>query len=131
MSRFGTAKEVFLLALALGLWAFFVYVRWVATREELLFISRTEIDLVAHIAGGLFLGGLLEWRRRRSTTVELALFVAVIAFGWETIELFFDPAMQFFYANAFDLWLLDSLGDIAAAALGGYGYWVFLKKGRA
>lgn len=120
------SKQLLLFALALGLWIFFVYVRWFATRAELLFISGSELDMLAHVAGGTFLAGVLEWWRRRPTLVQLMTVVAGIAVAWELIELFFDPAMQFFYANAYTLWLLDSIGDVFAAYLGSYGYWVFL-----
>ena len=124
-NRLNRPKQFCLLVLALGLWAFFVYVRWFATRAELLFISGTEIDLLAHVAGGVFLAGVFEWWWRRPKLAILLVLVAGIAAGWELIELFFDPAMQFFYANAYDLWLLDSIGDVWGAFLGGYGYWVF------
>ncbi len=130
-NRLNRPKQFCLLALALGLWAFFVYVRWFATRAELLFISATEIDLLAHVAGGVFLAGVFEWWGRRPKLAILLVLVAGIAAGWELIELFFDPAMQFFYANAYDLWLLDSIGDVWGAFLGSYGYWVFLRNRRS
>lgn len=125
------SRQLLLLVLALGLWAFFIYVRWFATKEELLFISGRELDLLAHVAGGVFLAGVFEWWRRRPKLAFLLVFVAGVAVGWELIELFFDPAMQFFYANAYDLWLLDSIGDVWGAFLGSYGYWVFLRNRRS
>lgn len=125
MSRFSTGRQIFLFALALGLWAFLVFIRWFATREQLYFISATELDTVAHLAGGVFLVLILEWRTNWVSLPWLLAFIAVITVGWEVLELLFDAEMGFLFQSAFDFWLLDSLGDIVAAFLGGYGYWVF------
>lgn len=120
------SKQVSLLAVALGLWAFVVYIRWIATPDELLFIATTSIDKVAHLAGGLFLAMGLEWRFPRAGLRNLIFILLGVTLAWEALEFFFDVDTQFFYYNAFDLWLLDSIGDELAAFLGGYGHWVFL-----
>ncbi len=131
MSRFSMPRQALLLSLTLGLWAFVVYIRFIASPATLLFIGASQFDKIAHIAGGMFIGALVEWRIRRARTSHLAVAVLAAAVIWETLEYLFDADVSFFYNNAFNLWLLDSLGDIVAAALGGYGYWVFFKKSRA
>lgn len=119
-------RQLLLLGLSIGLWAFIIYIRWVATREDILFIVRWQIDKVAHLGGGLFLALVWEWKLgRRFLPAFLVLFFAATV-GWEVIELLFDAQTQEFYALTPDLWWLDSAGDVAAALLGGYGYWVFL-----
>lgn len=108
-----------------GLWAFLVYVRFFAPREQLLFIVRYQIDKLAHLTGGVFLA--LVWERLFGC-VRLRPFLALIAIitvGWEIHEFFFDQPTIDFYARTPDLWRLDTMGDITAAFLGAYGYWVF------
>ena len=125
-NRLSTIKQLILLVLALGLWVFVVYIRWFATPSALLFIGATQLDKLAHFSGGVFLALAAEWRLSRMPLVAFLGVVFAFTVGWEAVELFFDPGTRFFYANAPDLWLLDSIGDIVAAFLGGYGYWVFL-----
>ena len=149
MSVLSTRKQLFLLFLSLGLWAFVAYIRWFASREELLFISAIQLDKVAHLAGGMLIAAVHEWwsrwlacsprwssgeagrtgrpacRTGRPALRQLALLLGGAAIGWELIEFFFDPETIFFYTLSPGLWTLDSLGDITAAALGAYGYWVF------
>ena len=126
MSSFGTIKQVLLFFLAIGLWGFILYIRWFATTAELLFIGTTGIDKMAHLAGGVFIAAFAEWRLKRLNLARLAFLLLGIAIGWEVLEFLFDAETKFFYGYAPDLWRLDSSGDILAAILGGYGYWVFL-----
>lgn len=130
VNRFGTGKQLLLLALTLGLWAFIIYIRLLAPPDVLLFIGAIELDTVAHLAGGVFLGLLAEWRMPRLRLWQFIPLVLLPAAAWEVLEYVFDAETRFFYATAFDLWRLDSAGDIVAAFLGGYGYWVFGRNRR-
>lgn len=124
--RFGTAKQILLLALAIGLWGFIIYIRWFAAPATLLFLGATQIDKIAHFSGGIFIAMLAEWKLKRAN-LPLFIFALVgIAISWEVLEFFFDAETKFFYGHAPDLWRLDSSGDILAAILGGYGHWAFL-----
>lgn len=125
-TKFSTTKQLFLLILSLGLWAFVVYIRWFASREELLFISAIQLDKIAHLAGGMLIAAVYEWWSRRPAPWQLALLLVGAAIGWELIEFFLDPETIFFYTLSPGLWALDSIGDITAAVLGAYGYWVFV-----
>ncbi len=125
-NRLNVPKQLALLGLGLGLWAFIVYIRWIATPEALLFITASQLDKLAHLSGGIFLALAAEWRFSRAPLAAFLAAVFTLTVGWEALEFFFDSGTRFFYANAPDLWRLDSSGDIVAAYLGGYGYWVFL-----
>ena len=131
LQRFSAAKQVFILTLALGLWGFIIYIRWFATPAELRFIGTVGIDKIAHIAGGVFIAALAEWRLKRANFSRLALLLLGITISWEVLEFLFDAETKFFYNYAPNLWMLDSSGDIIAAILGGYGYWVFLRNRNA
>lgn len=123
-----TTKQVLLLAITLGLWAFVVYIRFFATPAQLLWIGLTGIDKLAHLAGGLFIALGFEWWFPRTRLGQLASLIVAVAVGWEGLEFFFDVETQYFYYNSQDLWRLDTIGDLLAAFLGGYGYWVFFWK---
>ena len=125
MNHLSISKQITLLIVALGLWAFIVYIRFVAEPTALLFISAVHLDKAAHIAGGLFIAIGLEWRFRRARRAHRAAVAFGVAVAWEALELLFDADTKFFYANAPDLWRLDTIGDIVAGVLGAYGYRVF------
>ena len=118
-------KQLALLILALGAWAFIIYIRWMATPDALLFIGAKQLDKLAHLAGGIFIALAIEWRLGRMPLTVFAMAMLAATIGWEAMEFFFDTDTRFFYANAPDLWRLDASGDVVAAFRGGYGYWVF------
>lgn len=117
-----------LFATTIALWAFVIFVSWIASKETLVFIGTYHIDKIFHGIGGLFIALAFEWLSPRKTLVRLLVVLFVIILSWEAIEFFFDPKMQAFYQNAYTLWLLDTSGDITAAALTCYSYWVFWRR---
>ncbi|OHA09227.1 MAG: hypothetical protein A3B37_03360 [Candidatus Sungbacteria bacterium RIFCSPLOWO2_01_FULL_59_16] len=124
-------KQYVLLALALGLFAFVVFIEFFATREHLRFIGAVQLDKAAHLTGGLFLAMLAEWRLPRLALGRFLVAFAAVALGWEVLEFFFDPETRFFYAAFPNLWVLDAAGDIAAALLGACGYRAFFRSRNA
>ena len=127
MVRLSGTKKAFLLTLALGLLAFIIFIEFIATKSQLRFIGANNLDKVAHLAGGVFLAALFEWLapRRLARVAFLVVFIAVPAATWEAYEFFFDADTAYFYHFLPGLWRLDAAGDIVAAFLGGYLYWVF------
>ena len=126
MNGFSITKQTSLLLIALGFFAFVIYIDWFAAPPTLRFFGETQIDKVAHLLGGVLLALVVEWRFRKPRLVHFLLPLAIIAVGWEILEFFFDSETMFFYSISPNVWVLDSIGDIVAAFLGGYGYWVFL-----
>ena len=132
-SHLSLRKRMFLAALGFGLWAFVVYVNWFAAPADLRFIGSRHLDKIAHFAGGVLLAAVAEWRAPRIGLLRFFAAFLVIAIAWEAVEFSFDPATRSFYAMFPDLWRLDVAGDLFAALLGSYGYWVFdmRRSGRA
>ncbi len=106
--------------------AFFIYAAFFASPQELKFIGAKQIDKISHFLGGVFIAGAYGWICGRKKLLWLVVLLFLLTVGWELIEIFFFASVQYFYRAAPDLWRLDSAGDILAAALGGYGYWVFV-----
>lgn len=127
INRIGVSKQILLATLAFGLLSFIIFIEFIATKAQLRFIGANHLDKVAHLSGGVFLAALFEWLmpRRFSRPLFLALFIAVPAVVWEGYEFFFDADTAYFYHYLPGLWRLDAAGDIVAAFLGGYAYWVF------
>ncbi len=126
VNRIALAKQVLLAALAIGLLSFIVFIEFAATEAQLRFIGANNLDKIAHVAGGVFLGLAFEWLSPRRSLPLLVLCIGALAISWEAYEFFFRPDTAYFYHYAPDLWRLDTAGDIVAAYLGGYGYWIFL-----
>lgn len=131
-NRIALGKQLLLAALALGLLAFIIFIEFIATKAQLRFIGANHLDKIAHLSGGVFLAVLFEWlaphqrfARHLDRLLLLILFIAVLAVIWEGYEFFFDADTAYFFHYLPDLWRLDASGDIIAAFLGGYAYWVF------
>ncbi len=118
-------KQILLAALTVGLLSFIIFIEFIATKSQLRFIGANHLDKIAHLTGGVFLAMLFEWLAPRRYLPLLLLFISVAAVTWEGYEFFFDADTAYFYRHLPDLWRLDMAGDIAAAYLGGYSYWVF------
>lgn len=101
-----------------------MYVQRFATPSTLTFIGVWNIDKLFHIAGGIFIAIFFEWRMKSRLLLNLLVLVGCIATSWELFEIAFLPDVQFFYRHAFELWRLDTAGDITSAFLGAYSYWV-------
>lgn len=125
LSRMTAAKKIFLATLAVSLLAFVIFIEFVATKAQLKFIGAHHLDKIAHFSGGLFLSALAETMTRPVRLVRLLVIIGAAAVGWEAFEFLFDQDVSYFFAVSPDLWRLDTLGDITAAFLGGYGWWVF------
>ena len=121
-------KRFMLVALALGLLAFVLYIKFIATTAELRFIGANNLDKIPHFVGGALLALLYEGAVGRKRLAVFLGLVALATIGWEAFEFLFDSDTQYFYRLNPDLWRLDAAGDIAAAFLGGYGYWVFAMR---
>lgn len=132
VNRLSLLKQLLLAALTTGLFSFIVFIEFIATRAQLRFIGANHLDKIAHLSGGMFLGALFEWLapRRLARLPFLILVIAVTATVWEGYEFFFDADTAYFYHYLPDLWRFDAAGDIVAAFLGGYGYWVFFVPAR-
>lgn len=128
LNRVDPWKQVLLALFALGLLLFIIFIEFIAAKSQLRFIGAHHIDKMAHIAGGVFLAGLFEWLAPRRSLMLLVVLIATAAVTWEGYEFFFDEDTAYFYRSFPDLWRLDAAGDIIAAFLGGYGYWVFLRS---
>ena len=101
-----------------------MYTFFFATTSELRALGAYQIDKIAHLLGGMLITGTYEWLFSARRAVKPMAILLLIAVSWEVFEFLF-PDTRAFYALAPDLWRLDTIGDILAAALGGYGYWVF------
>lgn len=118
--------------LGLALAAFTVYVQWFAPVDTLRTLGATQIDKLAHIAGGLFVALLVERRYPHilRNLPRFLAFLALVTVSWEAFEFFLDAKTRFFYETYPLLWRLDSAGDVIAAFLGAYGYRVFFAERR-
>ena len=142
LDHFGLYRRVLLVGLALGLFTFLAFIEFIATTEQLKFIGAHNLDKVAHLSGGLFLALLFDavsrprgasfagWAGRPLGLAWLLTLIGVAAVTWEGYEFFFDADTAYFYHYFPGLWRLDAAGDIVAAFLGGYGYWVFFRSRR-
>ncbi len=128
MHRLSTTKQFFLFAVALLLWAFIIYISWLAPAETLRFIGQTHIDKIAHLVGGIFITLVYEWSSGSPKLYRLLILLFGLAIGWEFLEYLFDTETRFFFSAYPDLWRLDSVGDVVAALLGSYGYFVFAMR---
>jgi len=124
MTELSPGKRYLLVGLSLCLLAFAIYVQAFASREELRFIGRNQLDKLAHIGGGLFIAIIADWRLRRflGTAGVFFAYVALVTVGWEVFEFLFDVNTQAFFREFPQLWFLDSLGDVIAAFLAAYIY---------
>lgn len=127
MRDFHVGKRIVFGALAFGTLSFMVFAKFYATTAQLRFIGGHNLDKLAHISGGAFLAMFYEWRKERPILWQFLLLVLAISVGWEAYEYFFDAETIYFRTHMPDLWRLDTAGDITAAFLGGYGYWVFFR----
>lgn len=107
--------------------AYFIYTQFFATDDVRLFLGVWNIDKLFHIAGGIVLALFLEWVFPRRILPYLILLVAAAASAWEVLEYILLPNVAYFAHHSPELWRLDTIGDIVAAFLGAYGYWVFLR----
>lgn len=128
MRALSLARQIALAILLFGMWAFLIYIHWFASGVSLRYIDSHQLDKVAHFSGGVFVALFFEWRISRIKLWQLLAAFFTIAVGWEIVEFLFDPDTIFFYSVTPDLWQLDSIGDVTAALLGCYGYWVFLRQ---
>jgi len=108
--------------------AFYIYVQYFATREAKVFLGVWNVDKLFHIMGGISLAIFFEWTSPRQALLYLLIFIAALAIGWEIFEYTFLPDVTYFANHSPDLWRIDTAGDIVAAFLGAYGYWVFFKN---
>lgn len=122
-------KGILFFCLAFLLASFFAYVQLFATREAKVFMGVWNIDKLFHIMGGISLALFFEWIPLRRTLPYLMTFLFASALGWELFEYLFLPDVTYFAHHSPVLWRFDVLGDIVAAFLGAYSYWVFLKNG--
>ncbi len=126
LNRLSAPKQLALLLISLALLGFIIYIDWIASFEELRSIGALHIDKLAHLLGGIFIALIYEWRF--GNPLRLSRLLALLfglTIGWEVLEYLFDAETRFFVATYPDLWRLDSAGDVVAALLGSYGYWVF------
>lgn len=121
-------KRVLSILLPFGLIAFQTFVWFFATKHQLKVIGSYHLDKIPHVLGGIFLALVYELQVSRPRLWQLVLFIAAAAGVWESYEFFFTADAAYFYSRFPDLWRLDTAGDIVAAFLGGYGYWVFGRK---
>ncbi len=121
-------KKFLFFCLAVLLVSFFIYVQLFATRGAKVFLGVWNVDKLFHIMGGILLAIAFEWFSPRRVLPYLLIFVAALAIGWELLEYIFLPDVAYFAHHSPDLWRIDVEGDIVAAFLGGYGYWVFFRK---
>ena len=121
-------KRILYVLLPLGLIAFQAYVEFFAPKAHLKFIGSNHLDKIPHFAAGLFLALAFGLQVAKPRLWKLLLLLAAVTLAWETYEFYFDPDMAYFYSRFPDLWRFDMAGDVTAAFLGGYGYWVFFRN---
>ncbi len=124
-NRPNSAKQAFLAVVIFSLFAYAVFTIFFASNAELRFLGSHNIDKIPHFFGGVFIAGVYEWLRGRRSLVPLIIIFLALTVGWEVLEFLFIGDVRYFYSLSPDLWRLDTIGDITAAALGCYGYWVF------
>ncbi len=108
--------------------SFYIYVQYFAIREAKVFLGVWNIDKFFHMIGGTALALFLEWLFPKRTLLYLIFLVGIMGGAWEVFEVMFLPDVTYFANHSPDLWRFDVVGDIVAAFLGGYGYWVFFQK---
>lgn len=130
MKTFPRWKQQLLVFIGLALAVFTAYIQWFAPVDTLRTLGATQIDKLAHIAGGLFIALLVEWRYPNllRDLPRFLAFLALVIISWEAFEFFFDAKTRFFYDTYPLLWRLDAAGDITAGFLGAYGYRVFAAR---
>ncbi len=117
-----TRRQIIFIGFAfLVMLVWLIYTHFFMTDQLRRVIIEYELDKIIHAFGGAWVAALFLLRGEKKI-FRLLVFVVLIAVLWEMGELLFDPEVQYFFARSRNLWLQDSLSDIASAFLGAIVY---------
>lgn len=120
--------------LSIGLGTFLacveLYLHFLAPLRIRMQVEAVHLDKVLHIAGGIFLASVLEWRVRRLSFWDVLGIVLVLSLAWKAFEFYVDPTTHHYILTHLTAWTLDLIGDCAATILGSLLYWNMTAKSR-
>ncbi|MBI2052639.1 MAG: hypothetical protein HYT34_00110 [Candidatus Ryanbacteria bacterium] len=117
-----TRRQIIFIGFAfLVMLVWLIYTQFFMTDQLRRVIIEYGLDKIIHALGGAWVAALFLLHGEKKI-FRLLVFTVLIAVLWEMGELLFDPEVQYFFARKKNLWLQDSLSDIASAFLGAIVY---------